>query len=148
MKCLGKLNLFRQVFWKGTQLRILTALYHSQLMKRTFMFCSSLHYLPNCQVCFCLVKLVTNPTQPLFKYVLHGISYRTFKVTSCKKMDKSILEWILFVILSVLAFGFMIWGEVLNKFLLHSWKVRESVSQLMRDEHDLSIYREALLLKW
>ena len=89
-------------------------------MKRTFMFCSSLHYLPNCQVCFCLVKLVTNPTQPLFKFVLHGISYKTFKVTSCNKMDKSILEWILFVILSVLAFGFMIWGEVLNKFLLHS----------------------------
>ena len=89
-------------------------------MKRTFMFCSSLHYLPNCQVCFCLVKLVTNPTQPLFKFVLCGISYNTFKVASCNKMDKSILEWILFVILSVLAFGFMIWGEVLNKFLLHS----------------------------
>ena len=35
-------------------------------------------------------------------------------------MDKSFLEWIVFIFFSVLAFGFMIWGEVLNKFLLHS----------------------------
>ena len=89
-------------------------------MRRTFVFCSSLHYLPNCQVCLYLVKLVTNPTHLLFKFVLCGISYKTFKVASYNKMDKSILEWVLFVILSALAFGFMIWGEVLNKFLLHS----------------------------